>query len=625
MRAPPRDAAGAAVLAATGTLLLWSFFATETLMRLAWIGGFALALAGLAAAAAASGLLPRPGLTRAGAVASAAFAGFVVWQGMSLLWSVLPDASWDYVNRSLAYGAFLVLGLFGGALLPRAARRTAEGLAVLLGVLMAASLIGKVFAGIEDDYGRIARLRWPIGYWNGLALLAVFALVLGVWLAVERERVERRVAGTLLAYAAMVVAALTLSRGGIAVGVVAMVAWLAFDRRRLESLVALAVAGVPASVVSAVAFKLLNGITSDGQPRSVRAHDGWIFALVVLAGAVAVAGLTLLLARRAPNARAQWFGGRAALVLSVLALVGLVAATVVGWDDFVNPKSTGQVATGPARVTSASSNHRWEWWGEAWHTFRDHPLDGTGAASFQLAHRLLRAKPTPSVNEPHDFPLQTLAELGIVGFALLVPLVGGLAVALRERFADPDRAPVAALSVCALAWGLDALVDIPFELLSVAAPLFVVLGVLVARRGRQTVRGDVVWAVGLAGIAACAVLSLAAPALAEKRLEQGRFEEAHTLNPVSVDPLLRQAVDAELSGRNLRALQLYHEAVDVQPDNPEPWIQLGLFQLETMKDACAAYQALNQAYTLDRHNTDVFYNGGPLDLARAKVNAGACE
>jgi O-Antigen ligase len=624
MRAPPRDAAGAAILAATGALLLWSFFATETLMRIAWIGGFALATAGLAAAGAASGLLPRPVLTRAGVTACLAFAALVVWQGMSLLWSVLPDASWNYVNRSLVYGAFLVLGLFVGALLPSAPRRTAETLAALLGVLMAASLLGKVFPGIEDDYGRIARLRWPIGYWNGLAVLAVFALVLGIWLAVEHARVERRVCGTLLGYGAMVVAALTLSRGGIAVGVVAVVAWLAFDERRLESLAALAVAGAPAAVVSAIAFTL-DGVTSDGEPRSARAHDGWIFLLVVLAGGAAVAGLTVLLGRRTPSPSAQRLGSRAAAVLSAAALAGLVAATVIGWSDFVNPKSTGAVPTGPVRVTSASSNHRWEWWGEAWHTFRDHPLDGTGAASFQLAHRLLRARPTPSVNEPHDFPLQMLAELGIVGFALLVPFVGGIAVNAGERFADPDRAPVAALTVCALAWGLDALVDIPYELLSVAAPLFVILGVLFARRGRQAVGGDVVWAVGLAGIAACAVLSLAAPALAEKRLEQGRYEEAHTLNPVSIDPLLRQAVDAEADHRDLRALRLYHEAVDVQPDNPEPWIQLGLFQLDTMHDACAAYQALNQAYTLDRHNTDVFYKDGPLDVARARVNAGACE
>jgi hypothetical protein len=622
MRAPTRDAAGAAILAATVGLLLWAFLAAESLMRIAWIGGSALAVAGLLGALAAFGLVLRPSLTTAGLVAVAGFAGFVVWQGLSVLWSVLPDASWNYVNRGLVYLGFLALGLFFGALVPRAPRRAAEALAALLGVLMVAALLGKVFAGVEPDYGRVARLRWPIGYWNGLALLAVLALVLGVWLAVERGRPERRAAGVLLAYGAMVVAALTLSRGGIAVGVVAMIVWLALDERRLESLVVLAVAGVPAAVVSAIAFSL-NGITADGQPRGVRAHDGWIFAVVVVTGAAVAVALALVLMRVVPGPTARRFGARAAVALSALAIAGLFAATVVGWHDFFDPTSTGVAPTGPSRVTRASSNHRWEWWGEAWHTFRDHPLDGTGAASFTLAHKLLRAQPTADVNEPHNFPLQALSETGIVGFALLATFVGGLGVAIRERLRDDDRAPVAALAVCAIAWALQALVDIPYELIAVAAPLFVLLGVLIAEPGRRLVRGDVVWAVGIAGIAACAVLSLAAPALAEKRLEQGRYDEAHTLNPVAVDPLLLEAAQEE-GTNNLRALDLYHQAVDLQPDNPFPWEQLGLFELDTRNNPCAAYQALNQAYTLDRHDYTVFYPGGPLDVARDKVNAGAC-
>jgi hypothetical protein len=622
MRAAPREAAAAAVLAAAGALLLWAFFAADTLTRIAWIGGVALACAGLLGAAAATGWLVRPGLTHAGLVAVASLAAIVVWQGLSLLWSVLPDASWNYVNRGLAYAAFLVLGLFPGSMSPRAPRLVAQGLAALMGVLLVAALVGKMFAGIEPDYGRVARLRWPIGYWNGLALLAVLALVLGLWLAVERGRVERRVAGAVLCYGAMVVAALTLSRGGIAVGAVAVVLWLAVDERRLESLVAFAVAAIPAGVVTGVAF-VLDGVTSDGRSASVRAHDGRIFGGVVLAGAVVVAGAAFALAPRVPSERARRAGARAAVVASALVLAGLVAGTVVGWRDFVNP-SDAAVPTSAQRLTSASSNNRWHWWGEAWQNFRAHPLDGTGAASFSLAHKLLRRAPAPPVNEPHDLPLQALAETGVVGFALLAVFVGGVAVAIRERFRDVDRAPVAALAVCALAWGLQALVDIPYELLAVAAPLFVILGALIARPGRLVRGRDVVWAVGVAGIAACAVLSLTAPALAEKRLEEGQYAEAHKLNPVSVEPLLGEALEAELAGRLARAQKLYRDAVSTQPDNPEPWVQLGLFELQTKKDDCAAYQALNEAYTLDRHNTDVFYPHGPLDRARTAVNNGAC-
>ena len=80
----------------------------------------------------------------------------------------------------------------------------------------------------------------------------------------------------------------------------------------------------------------------------------------------------------------------------------------------------------------------------------------------------------------------------------------------------------------------------------------------------------------------------------------------------------------ESLGRKLRALELYHDAVATQPDNPETYVQLGAFELRTMGDPCSAYADLNHAYTLDRFNPVIAKKGGPLDVARAKVNAGAC-
>ncbi len=79
------------------------------------------------------------------------------------------------------------------------------------------------------------------------------------------------------------------------------------------------------------------------------------------------------------------------------------------------------------------------------------------------------------------------------------------------------------------------------------------------------------------------------------------------MEPVSWQPL---ATQASIEQNKLRALQLYHLAVDAQPENPEPWIQLGLFELNEMKNACAAYRDLNQAYTLDRFNPEIALKGG---------------
>lgn len=636
MRAPPRVAAGAApIVAAVAALLCWTLLAGggDRPERLAWIGGTAVVLAGALATLTLLGLLPRPALERPALVAVGAFAGLALWQALSVAWSVLPDASWNSANRTLAYVAFLGLGIAVAAAVPRAPRLTATMLAVLLGLTCVVALAGKVFAGLFDDYGRVARLRWPVGYWNVLALLGVLAVVLGLWLAAEPNGRARRVSGALLAYAGFVVVALTLSRGGIAVAVLAVVAWLALDRRRVESAAALLVAGLPAAVVSAVAFSL-DGITSDGQSSGVRAHDGWIFGLALLAGAFAVAVAARWLAAREVGERRRVLGNRLVAGGIAAALAALVLVAAFGWDDFANPANE-QLPGGPGRFASASSNFRWSWWEEAWQTWRDHPVRGTGAGSFELAHRLLREERAQPATEPHDLPVQLLSETGLVGFGLLVALVVAVVLAVRARARDADRSSVVALAVCALAYGLHTLVDIGWDYVAATAPVLVAIGVLLARPGQRE-RSDSLWALGAGGLAATVVLSIATPALAEHRLDLAvaaleresidvavaRAQEAHSLNPLALEPLLIEAAIEE--GRNpMRALQLYQEAVDVQPANPEAYVQLGSMELRA-GDACSAYEHLNHAYTLDRYNPVISRPDGPLDVARAKVDAGAC-
>ena len=83
----------------------------------AWIGGAALVVALVACGLAFWGLLPLPGLGREGIAFALLGGGFAVWTGLTVVWSVLPDRSWDYFNRGLAYFAFAVVGAFAGSVL----------------------------------------------------------------------------------------------------------------------------------------------------------------------------------------------------------------------------------------------------------------------------------------------------------------------------------------------------------------------------------------------------------------------------------------------------------------------------------------------------------------------------
>src|SRR5438132_2116597 len=331
---------------------------------LVWIGGAALVLAGLAGAAVAAGALPAPGLSRPGLAFLGCLGGLVVWMGGSVIWSALPDNSWGYTNRTLAYFGFACLGVLAGSLVPQAPRRAAEALAVLLAAVLGWALLAKAVPALYADYGRIARLRSPVGYWNELALLGDFAVGLALWIASARERrPEARAAGTVLLYVAAVAILLTYSRVGIALAVLVAVAWIALERDRVESLGALLLAGAPAVGVFLYALSL-HGVSKDHQPHAQRVHDGRLFLLVTVVGAVLVA-LASLAAARAQTRRplAEFVRARVervALWTGVAAAVAVVALAVVFagriWHSFPSPWTAPAVDTADSIRTLSRRN-----------------------------------------------------------------------------------------------------------------------------------------------------------------------------------------------------------------------------------------------------------------------------
>src|SRR5207248_7482771 len=122
------------------------------------------------------------------------------------------------------------------------------------------------------------------------------------------------------------------------------------------------------------------------------------------------------------------------------------------------------------------------------------------------------------VTEPHDLPLQLLAETGIVGFllggaaALLV--LAALARAVRRR-----DGPAAALAILVAAYAVHLLVDIDWDFVAVSAPAFVALGVLLAGPPRPPARRLVPAFAGVV-LAAAAVYSLAAPWAASRLVDR---------------------------------------------------------------------------------------------------------
>jgi hypothetical protein len=572
---------------------------------LPWVGGAALLFALAAGLPVLLGRAPRPAVALA---PLAALVAFVAWQGVSIWWSVLPDRSWDYLNLGLVYLAFTACGVLVGAFVPL--RTVASLLAVVLGAILVWTLLGKVFPGIYPDYERTARLRGPVGYWNALALLGDFALPVGLWLA---TRTRARASGLLLVYGWIVAILLAFSRGGVLVAVVVSVVWLALDERRAASLWALAVAGIPAVVVGGLAF-LLDGITADGQSAAVRSHDGWVFGLLLLAGAAVVAaGSRLAVRERVATALA------AAAV--VAAVVGLALSAGRLWNDF---SANGPVGSGAERIASPNSNFRLTWWKQAAHGFADRPVIGSGAGSFAYTNLRLRTTSFDQASEPHDLPLQFLSETGIVGFLLFAAFVGLAAVEVRRRARAPEAL---ALALVPLAYLLHGLLDFDWDFVAVTGPALFVVGALLSRPGATRTR-SYLGAVAAVSGAVAVFLSLLLPWLAQRKVLDAYgappervlqlTDEARSLDPFAVEPLF-QAAQAQLAlGNRGRAWGLYLDAADVQPDNKETWFRLGEFELEQLGCPRHALPHLERFVELDSQGP-----GGELkDAALKAVDSG---
>ena len=610
-------------------------------VRLAWVALAALAaLAVLGVAVMRGSLAPaRPGpeaLLLVGALAA-----LVAWQGLSLLWSIEGDRTWQVFNRGLAYLAFLALGWLAAAA-AGSVRAPAAALAALLGTVVVWALLGAVIPALGPDTDRSARLQEPVQYWNGLALLLAVSLPLWLWLAARRDHVPRvRAGATAMLFLALVALALTTSRGGVLAALAALGVWLAVARPRLESVGALALAGIPA--VAVAAWALLGSVIADAGPLDgERRTDGAVLGVLLVLGAAGVVVAALRLARLAPADPVRRRIGRALLlggaVAAVIAVVAVLVAVDVGqaWDDFRNPPAV-QVTTGAGRVTEVSSNHRWTWWTQAWELFRDEPWGGWGAGAFELARRPIRQDSVAPL-DPHNLPLAALAETGVVGFALLLAAIAGgvwVAAAGVARLRDDERAAAVALAAGAAAWLVHSLVDMPWQYAATTAPVLFGLGALAAA-GRPAVdrragRPGLATMAVAAGLLAVAV-SVASPAVAERESDAA-FESlldgdatgavdgakrARTLDPLAIEPVIVQGTAEEIRGNLDEAERLFRHAVELQPRNPRGWYELGRFEFESRRRLEPAFVYADRSYALDRRTQAT---GELLDAIRAAMEA----
>jgi hypothetical protein len=437
---------------------------------------------------------PFEGFSRALGLPLAALTLYAAWELASALWSHATARTLDAYDRTLLY--VLALALFGSLRYTRA--RASWLVRALFAGLVAVCLAGLTSRVLPHAWPTTAgffanRLNYPLTYWNAEGMVAAMALILGFHLTADRR--EHAAVRVLAAAALPAVGAtllLTFSRGSLGVAAIGLLSYCLLTR--VSTLPAALLATVPTTAVAMRSAWDATVLATDNATGPQAISQGHHVAAVVaacMAAAALARALLLLLDRRIAAARVVRSppprrvrtgiaaGLAAAALLLALALGGAGVASR-GYDKFVHGTSEPKVAQTRERLSDPANNGRLPLWRVALDIYRTQPLRGTGAGTYQQYYPRYRSE-AAYVSDAHSLYLQSLAELGVIGFALIVLVVGGILVGLALRIRGPDRGLYAALFAVVLGWSVHQAVDWDWQMPAVTLVVFILAGLALAR------------------------------------------------------------------------------------------------------------------------------------------------
>ncbi len=417
--------------------------------------------------------VPGPlGLARSGLVTVGGLALLAAWTLLSILWAPIAGSAYHAGQIGFLYVGTVLAAVW--LLRDRGWHRVVEpalagGALIVIGYGISERLVPGVLE-FSRSVSAEGRLEQPLTYWNAMGELAAIGVVLCARLVGDATR-QHWLRMLAVAGAAVVGLGLYLSfsRGALfacAAGLVALVFLAPTVEQLRGALTALAVA-----VLAALATAPFRSVTSLAGSLSTRERGGAIaFALLVVVMAVGALAQRRLMAVERP--RPLKLPPRAPAVATAVICAGLALAIVVGAKEH----SSRPLSAGATRYVTLQSN-RYAYWRVAMRAFEDEPLRGIGAGGWAVDWLRYR-----SINEfaqdAHSLPLQTLAELGIIGAVFLLTFVGGVGLAARDAL---RAAPALAAGPTAgfVAWLAHQPLDWDWQMPAVTLVALVLVGALI--------------------------------------------------------------------------------------------------------------------------------------------------
>ena len=437
-----------------------------------------------------------------------ALAGLALWALASAAWSAA--VAWPVLEAER--GLIYVAAAAALALVVTRERVTALVAGIVAGTTLTAlyALGTRLFVDNSPDALGGNQLAAPIGYWNALGMLLVFGLLLGAGLALHGPMKVRVLAGAALVPLAVAVY-LTYSRGAILALLVGLLVLTSTERR--------------------VASQLPRGRVLVGA------------ALI----AVAVVALAALVREGGPSAAAD--------------------RALQAFRQEAPPASDNL----DRRLLSVSGHGRADYWRVAIRMVERDPLLGEGAGGFE--RRWIQERTGPNnARDAHNLYLETLAELGPLGLALLLVALAMPLIRLRQA---RHGALVPAATAAYAAFLVHAAVDWDWELPVLVLPALA-CGTILLAEARTSPPVPVTAPLRALGVAA-AVGAMAVALVANVG-----------------NRALADGFAALERGDTQRATEDARRARAWAPWSHEPWQLLGEAQVASRQDA-AARRSLGEA------------------------------
>jgi hypothetical protein len=557
------------------------------------------------------------------------------WTALSLAWSQSDERTMTELARVATYVGFLVLAVllqqrgYGRELLLGAT----TGIAVLV-VLAALSRMEPPWFPTQETARFITgidiqrRLSYPLNYSTGLAALTAMGMPLFLQQMTSGRTILGRGFGAAMLPICVIVLWWTGSSLAIPLAAVGLVAYLVLTNDRLPALASLAIAAAGGLVLILFSHTRDALESGTGTPDALREGDQMLVAAIVVC--VVMVGVSLALRpalRRLSGVKVPARRARQALIAgAVIVVVALIAAAASGalsdrWESFrsatgLDPNQGGQ----GSQLTDVSSRGRYQFWAGAVHAWESKPVLGIGPGTYEFwwAQHGDPAAAIFVVNA-HSLYLETLAELGPLGFILIcafviVALVAGSRLAWRSTLGN--RPALAGAVAACFVFAASAAVDWTWQLAVLPVAFIVLAAVAVGGVARRTDaasddgRREPTWsrwgpAIVTAGVAIVALIAIAIPLASDSAVEQSRQQVADgdlgagldsarnavAIEPFAATPRLQEATTLELMGRIDEAVAAAREATAKESTNWRPWLVLSRLEAKTgdVKGALDAY------------------------------------